>query len=560
MTDSTHPDRRANNFLRNLIAQQIESGEQVGEVVTRFPPEPNGFLHIGHAKSIWINFGLAREFGGTCRLRFDDTNPEKENQVYIDAIQEDVHWLGYDWDGPVCHASDYFEQLYGYALHLIEAGLAYVDELTAEQAREYRGTLTESGRNSPWRDRSVAENLALFERMRAGEMAEGTAVLRARIDMAAPNMNLRDPILYRIRHAAHHQTGNAWCIYPSYDFAHGQSDAIEGVTHSLCTLEFEDHRPLYNWLIEHLPVPARPRQYEFARLNLNYTLTSKRRLKLLVDEGHVCGWDDPRMPTISGLRRRGYTPAAIRAFCDMVGVSRADSVVDMAMLEHAVRDDLNENAARALCVIDPLKLVLINLPDDHLEILDAPGHPQRADLGARRLPFTRELWIEREDFREQANKKYKRLVLGRKVRLRNAYVVTAEEAVKDQAGNVVEVRCSVDRDTLGAEPPDGVRPKGVIHWVSASHGLRAELRLYDRLFLDPAPGADYLDQRNPQALEVRSECWIEPDAAAVTSETRLQFERLGYFVADRHDHNAQRPVFNRVVPLRDTWAKIQARN
>lgn len=559
MTHTDDEDKVANNFLRNLIAEQIASGEQRGEVITRFPPEPNGYLHIGHAKSIWVNFQLAAEFGGRCRLRFDDTNPDKELPEFVAAIEEDVHWLGYQWDGPARHTADYFEQLHDWAVHLIEHGRAYVDDQSPEQARDNRGTLTEPGVNSPYRDRPVAENLDLFRRMRAGEFAEGSCTLRAKIDMAAGNMNLRDPVLYRIRKATHHRTGDAWCLYPSYDFAHGQSDAIEGVTHSICTLEFEDHRPLYDWLIEHLPVPARPRQYEFARLNINYTITSKRKLKRLVDEGVVDGWDDPRMPTLCGLRRRGYTPASLRAFCEMIGVSRADGVVDVAMLEHAVRDDLNANAPRAMCVIDPLKLVITNLPEDHLEWLTAPGHPNRDDLGQRSLPLTRELWIEREDFRESANKKYKRLVLGRKVRLRNAYVLTAEDVVKDDDGEITEVHCSLDVDTLGEQPADGIKPRGVIHWVSASHGRRATVRLYDRLFAVPNPGDDFLDQLNPDALEVRDNCWVEPGLSDCAPETHLQFERLGYFVTDRHDHGPGRPVFNRVVALRDTWARIEAR-
>lgn len=562
MSEASHKDEKsANNFLRNLIAGQIESGEHQGAVVTRFPPEPNGHLHIGHAKSICLNFGLAEHFGGRCRLRFDDTNPEKENQEYIDSIMADVRWLGFEWDGEVRYTSDYFDTLYGYAVHLIQAGLAYVDDQSADQARANRGTLTEPGTNSPFRERSVDENLALFEKMRAGELAEGSCALRARIDMASGNMNLRDPILYRIRKAAHHQTGEKWCIYPSYDFAHGQSDALEGVTHSICTLEFEDHRPLYDWLIEHLPVPARPRQYEFGRLNLNYTVTSKRKLKTLVDEGLVEGWDDPRMPTISGIRRRGYTPAAIRKFCDMVGVSRSDGVVDAGMLEYAIRDELNENAPRAMCVLDPLKLVITNYPQDQSEELGAPCHPSRDELGQRVLPFGREIWIEREDFREQANKKYKRLVLGKRVRLRNAYVVQAHEVVKNASGEITEVHCSYDPQTLGENPVDGVKPKGVIHWVAARHGRRASVRLYDRLFAVEHPGrgdADFLNHLNPDSLEVRDNCWIEPHWAACAPEQCLQFERLGYFVADRYDHSVEHPVFNRCVALRDTWAKIQA--
>ena len=562
MTDAAPGDKAANNFLRNLIAEQIESGEHTGEVVTRFPPEPNGYLHIGHAKSICLNFGLARHFGGRCRLRFDDTNPEKENQEYIDSIQEDVRWLGFEWDGAVRYSSDYFDTLYDYAVHLIRAGLAYVDDQSPDEARENRGTLTEPGRNSPYRERSVDDNLARFEQMRAGELDEGSCTLRAKIDMAAGNINLRDPVLYRIRKAAHHQTGDAWCIYPSYDFAHGQSDALEGVTHSICTLEFEDHRPLYDWLIEHLPVPARPRQYEFSRLNLNYTLTSKRKLKRLVDEAVVDGWDDPRMPTLCGIRRRGYTARAIRQFCDMVGVSRADGVVDAGMLEYALRDDLNENAPRAMCVLDPLKLVITNYPEDQVETLTAAGHPNRDDLGERQLPFTREIMIEREDFREQANKKYKRLVLGKRVRLRNAYVIQADRVVKNDAGDIIEVHCSYDPDTLGSNPADGIKPKGVIHWVSASRGKQAMVRIYDRLFAEQRPGAgdeDFMLHLNPDSLDIRSGCWIEPGLAEVPAESVFQFERLGYFVADRWDHAPGAPVFNRSVALRDTWAKIQAR-
>ncbi len=560
---SAEGSKAANNFLRNLIAEQIESGEHTGEVVTRFPPEPNGYLHIGHAKSICLNFGLAQHFGGRCHLRFDDTNPEKENQEYIDSIKEDLRWLGFEWDGEVRFTSDYFDTLYEYAVHLIESGLAYVDDQSADQARENRGTLTQPGRNSPYRDRSPEENLALFEKMRAGELEEGSCALRAKIDMASGNMNLRDPILYRIRKAAHHQTGDKWCIYPSYDFAHGQSDALEGVTHSICTLEFEDHRPLYNWLIEHLQVPAKPTQYEFGRLNLNYTVTSKRKLKTLVEEGVVDGWDDPRMPTISGIRRRGYTPAAIRKFCDMVGVSRSDGVVDAGMLEYAIRDDLNENAPRAMCVLDPLKVVISNYPEGEVETLTAPGHPNRDDMGMRELPFTRELWIEREDFREEANKKYKRLVLGKRVRLRNAYVVQAEEVLKDANGEITEVHCTYDPDTLGNNPEDGIKPKGVIHWVSASHGKRAVVRLYDRLFASEHPGRgdeDFLQDLNPDPLQIRAGCWIEPALAKAEPEACFQFERTGYFVADRYDHRPDAPVFNRCVELRDTWAKIEAKD
>lgn len=550
--------KRPNNFLRAIIEDDLANGRSGGRVATRFPPEPNGYLHIGHAKSICLNFGLAEQFGGTCNLRFDDTNPEKENQEFIDAIQADVRWLGFHWQEPVHYASDYFDQLYQWALYLIGAGRAYVCHLSPDQAREYRGTLTEAGRNSPYRDRSVQENLELFEDMRAGRTAEGECVLRAKIDMAAPNINLRDPILYRVRKASHHQTGDKWCIYPTYDYAHGQSDAIEGITHSICTLEFEDHRPLYDWLIENLPVPARPRQYEFARLNLNYTVTSKRKLKQLVDEKVVHGWDDPRMPTLAGMRRRGYTPAALRQFCDMIGVARSEGVVDVAMLEHAIRDDLDKNSPRAMCVLNPLKVVLTNYPADAVELLAAPAHPVRAELGQRELPFTRELYIERDDFREEANKKYKRLVLGKKVRLRNAYVITAESVVKDAAGNIVEVHASYDAGTHGQDPADGVKPKGVIQWVSASHGKRAEVRVYERLFNHPAPdrgGEDFMAHLNPNALTVLPECWIEPGLAAAIPESSFQFEREGYFVADRYDHRSERPVFNKTIGLRDTFVE-----
>ena len=554
-------DVTGNNFLRGIIRKDIEEGRLSGSLVTRFPPEPNGFLHIGHAKSICLNFGLAEHFGGQCHLRFDDTNPAKEEQAYIDAIQEDIQWLGYQWAGPVRYASDYFDTLYDYAVALINAGKAYVCELSAEQAREYRGTLTEPGRNSPFRERSPEENLAEFEAMRNGEYEEGAKVLRAKIDMSAPNINLRDPIIYRIRKQTHHQTGDKWCIYPTYDFTHGQSDAIEGITHSICTLEFEDHRPLYEWFIENLPVPAEPKQYEFARLNINYTVTSKRKLKALVDENIVAGWDDPRMPTIAGMRRRGFTPAALRHFCEMVGVARSEGIVDMAMLEHAIRDDLDKNAPRAMCVMDPLKLVIHNYPQGQVEQLGAPGHPNRDDLGERQLPFTREVYIERDDFREEANKKFKRLVLGKKVRLRNAYVLLAEQVVKDEQGNIVEVHCSYDPDTLGADPSDGVKPKGVIHWVSASEGRRATVRIYDRLFHHASPdrgGEDFLEHVNPDSLSVVEDCWIEPGLANCAPESRFQFERTGYFVADRYEHSAEQPVFNRTIALRDSWGKAEA--
>lgn len=557
--------KTSNNFLRTIIESDIAQQRVAGAVATRFPPEPNGYLHIGHAKSICLNFGLAEQFGGTCNLRFDDTNPEKENQEFIDAIQADVQWLGFHWNGAVRYASDYFDQLHEWALYLIRANKAYVCHLSPDEAREYRGTLTEPGKNSPYRERGIEENLALFEKMRKGEFDEGACVLRAKIDMAAPNINLRDPILYRIRKAHHHQTGDKWCIYPSYDYAHGQSDAIEGITHSICTLEFEDHRPLYEWLIDNLPVPAKPKQYEFARLNLNYTVTSKRKLKQLVDEKIVNGWDDPRMPTIAGMRRRGYTARALRTFCDMIGVTRSESVVDVAMLEFAIRDDLDKNAPRAMCVLDPLKVVITNFPatdspTENVEWLDAPNHPVHAEFGERKLPFTREIVIDRADFREEANKKYKRLVLGKKVRLRNAYVITADEVIKDANGNITELRCTYDSATHGADPADGVKPKGVIHWVSLTHGKKAQVRVYDRLFSHEAPdrgGEDFMQHLNPNALHILSDCYIEPSLADAKSEQSFQFEREGYFVADRYDHSAQQPVFNKTIGLRDTFVDSQ---
>jgi glutaminyl-tRNA synthetase len=547
------------HFLQQIIRKDLEAGVHQ-KIVTRFPPEPNGYLHIGHAKSICLNFGLAAEFGGVCNLRFDDTNPEKESEEFVNSIQRDVEWLGFKWDGEVRYTSDYFDQLYEWAVHLIKQGLAYVCDLSPEQAREYRGTLKEPGKNSPYRDRSVEENLALFEKMRVGEFEEGACSLRARIDMASPNINLRDPVIYRIKKAHHHQTGDKWCIYPSYDFAHGQSDAIEGITHSICTLEFEDHRPLYDWFIEHLPVPAKPRQYEFARLNINYTVTSKRKLKQLVEEKHVDGWDDPRMPTISGMRRLGITPAALRDFCERIGVTRADGVVDVSMLEFSVRDDLDKNAPRAMCVLRPLKVTLTNVAEDHLEWMTAPNHPNRPELGERQLPFTRTIYIEQDDFREEANKKYKRLVLGKRVRLRNAYVIEADEVVRDQNGNIVEILARIVEGTLGQDPADGVKPKGVIHWVSASHNLDCEVRLYDRLFIDEAPdagGKNFLDCINPKSLEILQHCKAEVSLAKARLEDRFQFERAGYFCLDSKYHTAEKPVFNRTIGLRDTWAKIE---
>ncbi|ANF57703.1 glutamine--tRNA ligase/YqeY domain fusion protein [Halotalea alkalilenta] len=549
----------APNFLRNQIRDEIEREGEVS-IVTRFPPEPNGFLHIGHAKSIWVNFGLAEQFGGRCNLRFDDTNPAKEEQAYIDAIQEDIHWLGFEWAGKVRYASDYFDQLYAWAQHLVRQGLAYVDDLSAEEMREYRGTLTEPGRPSPYRERPAEENLYLLERMRLGEFAEGEKALRAKIDMAAPNINLRDPVLYRIRHTSHHQTGDKWKIYPSYDFAHGQSDAIEGITHSICTLEFEDHRPLYDWLLEHLPVPSRPRQIEFARMNVNYTVTSKRKLKLLVDRGIVEGWDDPRMPTLSGMRRRGYTPASLRKFCEMTGVARANGVVDIAMLHHAIRSDLEDNAPRAMCVLKPLKVVLTNLDEAHEEIIEVPGHPARDDMGVRRLPLNREIYIDADDFMEEPPKKFFRLAPGQEVRLRNAYVIRCDEVVKNAAGEIEALHCSVDLATLGANP-EGRKVKGVIHWVSARHGVPVEVRNYDNLFTVEAPDkdkeGDFLSHLNSHSLEVVQGI-AEPSLAGAASEDRFQFERVGYFCADRREHGVDgKRVFNRTVSLKDGWAKAQ---
>ena len=555
-------ESKPQHFIQQIIAKDLAEGVVKG-VVTRFPPEPNGYLHIGHAKSICLNFGLARQFGGQCNLRFDDTNPEKEEDEYVQSIQKDVQWLGFEWSGPVHYASDYFAQLYQWAVYLVEQGKAYVCELSAEETRAYRGTLTEPGTNSPFRDRPAAESLALLERMRLGEIPEGRMTLRARIDMAAANINLRDPVLYRIKRIPHHRTGDAWNIYPSYDFAHGQGDAIEGVTHSICTLEFEDHRPLYDWFLDNLPVPARPRQYEFGRLNLNYTITSKRKLKQLVDEHHVDGWDDPRMPTISGLRRRGVTPAAIRHFCDSLAVAKTDGVVDMAQLEHFIRDDLNNSAHRAMCVLDPLKVVLTNVADGALETLAAPAHPSRDDLGTRQLPFTREIYIDFSDFTDDTSlsrKKFKRLVLGDYVRLRAAYVIRADEVVRDEQGNLLQVNASSVPGTVGENPPDGISPRGVIHWVSASHCVDCEVRLYDRLFSAPFPGAggaDFLADINPESLKVVSGCKGEIGLGEATHERHYQFEREGYFYLDARYSRPDALVFNQTIGLKDNWAKAQ---
>jgi glutaminyl-tRNA synthetase len=556
----THaPAEAAQNFIHDIIAGDLEA-KRVSTVVTRFPPEPNGYLHIGHAKSICLNFGAAQEFGGRCHLRFDDTNPAKEEQEYIDAIERDVRWLGYDWGVRLYHASDYFEQLYAWAEALIEKGLAYVDDSTPEEMRALRGTLTEPGRESPYRNRSIAESLDLFRRMRAGEFPNGKRILRARIDMSAGNINLRDPTLYRILHAPHPRTGTAWCIYPTYDFAHGQSDAIEGVTHSVCTLEFEDHRPLYDWFIEHLPVPSRPRQYEFARLNLGYTVLSKRVLTTLVRDGHVKGWDDPRMPTLAALRRRGVPPAALREFVRRVGVARANSLVDLAQFEHAVRDELNRTALRRMGVLRPLKLVIENYPDGQVEELAAVNHPDEPAAGTRRVPFARELYIDADDFMENAPKKFFRLSVGREVRLRYGYFVTCREVVKDADGKVVELRCTYDPATRGGNAPDGRKVQGTIHWVAAAQSLPAEIRLYNPLFQSPVPGSggsDIFTDLNPNSVEIVSGARLEPALADAQLGVPVQFERQGYFCLDPDTMPGQL-VFNRTVGLRDSWAKTQA--
>jgi glutaminyl-tRNA synthetase len=548
------------DFIREIVAADIAAGRVVSPV-TRFPPEPNGYLHIGHAKSICLNFGIAQEFGGWCSLRFDDTNPAREAQEYIDAIQADIRWLGFDWSEHLYFASDYFKQLYDWAVHLIRSGDAYVDDLSPDEIRAHRGTLTEPGRNSPWRDRPIDESLDLFERMRAGDFPNGARVLRARIDMASPNINLRDPVLYRIVHATHPRTGDAWCIYPTYDFAHGQSDAIEGVTHSICTLEFEAHRPLYDWLIEHLPVPSRPHQYEFARLALTHTVMSKRFLLGLVTGGHVRGWNDPRMPTISGLRRRGFPAEGIRNFATEVGVAKSDSVHEMALLEHSVRDVLNRTAPRRFGVLDPLRVVIENYPEDQVEQMVVPNNPEDAAAGSRPVPFSRELWIERDDFMEDPPPKFFRLAPGREVRLRAAYFVTCSDVVRDASGRVVELRCTYDPATRGGDSPDGRRPKATLHWLSARHALPAEVRLYDYLFARPDPGADgrdLFDDLNPDSERVVSGAFVEPSLAETRSDETVQFERLGYFCADV-DTAPGALVFNRTVTLKDTWSKVRAR-
>jgi len=560
MSDDKAPAAAPGNFIKDIIAEDNRTGKWGNRVHTRFPPEPNGYLHIGHAKSICLNFGLAKEFGGKCNLRFDDTNPTKEEQEYVDSIRESVRWLGFDWEGREFYASDYFDKLYAWAEQLITMGRAYVDDQTAEQIRENRGTLTAPGVNSPWRDRSPEENLDLFRRMKAGEFPDGSRVLRAKIDMASPNVVLRDPTLYRIRHAHHHRTGDAWCIYPMYDYTHCLSDSTEGITHSICTLEFENNRALYDWTLDTLGV-YHPQQIEFARLNLTYTVLSKRRLIQLVEEKHVSGWDDPRMPTIMGLRRRGFTPASIRAFCEKIGVGKADNLVDYSLLEYCLREDLNENAPRYMGVLNPLKVVIENYPEGQVEEFTFPNHPEKPELGSRTVPFSRVLYVEQDDFREDAPSKWRRLSPGKEVRLRYAYYVTCREAVKDAAGNVVELRCTYDPATKGGWSEDGRKVKGTLHWVSAAHAKDAQVRLYGQLFstadpMDVPEGKTFKDNIDPDSLQAIT-AKVEPALALLPPETPVQFERLGYFTTDRHDHAPEAPVFNRTATLRDTWAKME---
>jgi glutaminyl-tRNA synthetase len=553
-TDTSNAAVKPANFIASLVEQELES-KAIQKVVTRFPPEPNGYLHIGHAKSICLNFGLAKTYGGECNLRFDDTNPGKEEQEYVDAIKEDVNWLGFEWSGDVRYASDYFEQFYQWAIHLIEQGKAYVCDLSPSEASEYRGWATEPGKNSPYRDRSVDENLTLLEKMRAGDFDEGACVLRAKIDMTSPNMNMRDPILYRIRKESHHQTGDKWCIYPSYDFAHGQEDAIEGVTHSICTLEFADHRPLYEWFIENLPLPSKPRQFEFGRLNINYTVTSKRKLKKLVDDKVVTGWNDPRMPTISGMRRRGYPAIALRNFCDSLAVAKTDGVVDIAQFDFFIRDNLNQNAPRAMAVLNPLKVVISNYPADKVEFITAPAHPDK-DLGERSLPFTHEIYIDQDDFKREYSSKFKKKFSpGKRIRLRNGYVLEAVDFATNDADEITQVNAILIENTLGVDPEDGVKPKGVVHWVSASHGKQATIRIYERLFNHEAPDRgedDFMQHLNTNSYSEITNCWIEPNLAAAKPETVFQFEREGYYVADRYDHSEDAPIFNMTIGLRDS--------
>ena len=559
MSDS-EPDK-VSNFIRHQIDADLKRGKHAGKVHTRFPPEPNGYLHIGHAKSICLNFGIAEDYeGGLCNLRFDDTNPEKEEAEYTEAIKQDVRWLGFDWRERLCFASDHFARLHALAVRLIQDGKAYVDHLSAAEIRAYRGTLTEPGRPSPYRERGPEENLALFERMKKGEFAEGECLLRAKIDMASPNINMRDPAIYRIKKRAHHRTGNDWCIYPLYDYTHCLSDALEGITHSLCTLEFEDHRPLYDWFLDQLPVPCHPQQIEFARLNLSYTVTSKRKLSQLVTEKQVSGWDDPRLPTLIGMRRRGYTPRAIRDFCERIGITKSDTLIDMSVLENCARADLDRHSRRALAVLNPLKVVIENYPATETERLEAPYHPNRPEMGARTLPFSRVIYIERDDFMEAPPRRFFRLAPGREVRLRYAYFISCHAVIKDEAGHIVELRCRYDPATRGGNAPDGRKVKGTLHWVSAAHALRAEVRLYDRLFTDPRPdanqpGTDWRDCLNPNSMRVIKEACLEPSLREAEAEARFQFERLGYFCVDNKDSAPGKPVFNRTVGLRDSWVK-----
>jgi glutaminyl-tRNA synthetase len=558
MTTENTPDKPL-DFIRQIIAEDLKSGRHK-QIITRFPPEPNGFLHIGHAKSICLNFGIARENNSVCHLRFDDTNPGKESTEYVEAIKEDVHWLGFDWGEHLYYASDYFDKLHDFAVELIRLGKAYVCHLNAEEMREFRGTLTEPGRESPYRNRSVEENMQLFAAMKNGEIDEGTCSLRAKIDMASPNFLMRDPVIYRIMKVSHHRSSDTWCIYPMYDFCHCLSDMIEQITHSLCTLEFENNRPLYDWVLDTLDTPCHPRQYEFARLNINYTVMSKRKLLQLVNDRHVQGWDDPRMLTISGMRRRGYTPASIRNFCDIIGVGKRDSWIDMGVLENAVRDDLNQHAPRVLGVLKPLKVVITNYPEGVDEELEAQNHPQKPEMGSRMIPFSREIYVEATDFMENAPKKFFRLSVGREVRLRYAYLVTCQEVIKDENGEVVELRCTYDPETRGGSAPDGRKVKGTIHWVSAQHGLRAQVRLYDRLFTVEHPDMDkekdFKEFLNPDSLQILDNCMVEPSLATATIDDRFQFERQGYFCLDSRETTPEKPVFNRIVTLRDSWAKM----
>jgi len=560
MSESTNT---STNFIRQIVDEDLASGKH-DKIATRFPPEPNGYLHIGHAKSIVLNFGIAEDYKGTCNLRFDDTNPHKEDMEFVASIQDDVKWLGFQWAGQPYYASNYFDKLYEFAVELIKSGKAYVCELSADETREYRGSLKQPGKDSPFRNRSLEENLDQFERMKNAEFEDGTKVLRARIDMASPNINMRDPMLYRIRHGVvHHQTGEAWCIYPMYDFTHPISDALEGITHSICTLEFEDHRPLYDWVLDNISIDCHPQQIEFSRLNLEYTVLSKRKLTRLVTEGFVEGWDDPRMPTIAGIRRRGYTPAAMREFCQRIGVTKSEGTVEMELLENTLREDLNVNAPRRMGVLEPLKVVITNYPEGQIEEVVSPNHPQDDNFGVRMTPFCNEIYIEQEDFREEANKKYKRLVMGKAVRLRNAYIIQCDEVIRDVNGEVIELHCSYVPDSIGHTPEGAPKPRGVIHWVSARHGINAEVRMYDRLFVHPAPdaaankeGRDFTDFLNPNSLRSLTRCVLEPALAEAKPGEVFQFERQGYFCADA-DHAHGRPVFNRTVTLRDTWAKME---